>query len=87
MYPGYPAAGAGVTGGDPALKVAFFALLYDQDLTTPDPVFARDEAGNEAQATFDYRVFPKAFRKSRIDLDDRFLAARRAGDPRATRRT
>ena len=48
-YPGYPASGAGMAGGDPSrLKVAFFALLHDQDLATPIVVFARDEAGNEA---------------------------------------
>ena len=44
-YPGYPAKGAtvdGVTINDPALRVAFFALLYDQDLNTPMRVFARD---------------------------------------------
>ena len=30
-YPGFPASGAGITS-DPALRVAFFALLFDQDL-------------------------------------------------------
>ncbi len=74
VYPGFPASGAGVAGADPSLKVAFFALLYDQDLNTPISVFARDEAGNEASAPFDYRVFPKQFRRSRIELDDRFLS-------------
>ena len=46
--PRLPASGAGVAGADPALKVAFFALLHDQDLNTPIAAFARDEAGNEA---------------------------------------
>jgi murein DD-endopeptidase MepM/ murein hydrolase activator NlpD len=73
VYPGFPAAGAGVPNADPSLKVAFFALLWDQDLNTPISVFARDEAGNEARGTFDHRVFPKAFRKSRIEVDDKFL--------------
>ena len=75
-YPGYPLSGAkvpGVSGGDPALRVAFFALRYDQDLNTPIRVFARDEAGNVARAEFDKRVFPKPFKKSRIELDDKFL--------------
>ena len=36
-------------------------------------VFARDAAGNSARADFDFRVFPKAFKKSRIELDDKFL--------------
>jgi murein DD-endopeptidase MepM/ murein hydrolase activator NlpD len=72
-YPGFPASGAGVAGADPALHVAFFALLWDQELNTPISVFARDEIGNESTATFDHRVFPKVFRKSRIEIDDRFL--------------
>ena len=75
-YPGYPLTGAnipGVTANDPALRVAFFALRYDQDVNTPIRVFARDEAGNVARADFDKRVFPKPFKKSRINLDDKFL--------------
>src|SRR5687767_8637403 len=71
-YPGFPARGAGITG-DPALRVAFFALLYDQPLNTNIQVFARDVAGNQATSPLDYRVFPKPFRKSRIAIDDRFL--------------
>jgi len=72
-YPGYPAAGAGLEGADPGLRVAFFALLWDQDVKTPISLYARDEVGNEARASFDYRVFPKNFRNSRITLNDRFL--------------
>lgn len=71
-YPGFPAKGAGI-GGDPALRVAFFALLFDQDLNTPMSVFARDVAGNEATATLDHMVFPKPYQKSRISIDDKFL--------------
>ena len=71
-YPGYPAKGAGITS-DPAMRVAFFALLFDQPLDAPIQVFARDEAGNEAVAALDNRVFPKAYQKSRIEIDDRFL--------------
>jgi murein DD-endopeptidase MepM/ murein hydrolase activator NlpD len=75
-YPGYPAAGATVDGvaiKDPALRVAFFALLYDQDVNTPMRVYARDPAGNTARADFDHRTFPKPFKKSQIPLDDKFL--------------
>jgi murein DD-endopeptidase MepM/ murein hydrolase activator NlpD len=76
-YPGYPASGAAALAGktisDPSLRVAFFALMHDQDLNTQMHVFARDEAGNAARADFDHRVFPKPFRRSRIELDDRFL--------------
>jgi murein DD-endopeptidase MepM/ murein hydrolase activator NlpD len=72
-YQGYPASGAGLAAADPALHVAFFALLHDQDLKTPIAVFARDEAGNEATTPFVNNVFQKPFRRSRIVLDDRFL--------------
>jgi hypothetical protein len=67
-YRGFPAGGS-----DPALHVAFFALLWDQDLNTPITVFARDPVGNEGSGSFDFRVFPKQFRSSTISLDDRFL--------------
>jgi murein DD-endopeptidase MepM/ murein hydrolase activator NlpD len=76
MYPGYPASGVDVDGiriSDPAVRVAFFALLHDQPLDTPIRLVAQDEAGNAATANFDFRVFPKPFKNSRIELDDRFL--------------
>ncbi len=71
-YPGFPASGARMS--DPDLKVAFFALLYNQAPNAPMEVFARDIAGNEARAQFEHRVFPKKFRNSRIPLDDKFLS-------------
>ncbi len=72
-YPGFPASGAGVEGADPAVKVAFFALLHDQPLNAPIVAFARDEAGNQAKATFVDNVFEKPFKKSRIEIDDKFI--------------
>ena len=72
-YPGFPASGAGIPNADPSLRVAFFALAWDQDLNAPIKAFARDAAGNEATASFEYRVFPKPFRTSKIDLPDAFL--------------
>ncbi|HXH08023.1 MAG TPA: M23 family metallopeptidase [Vicinamibacterales bacterium] len=76
-YPGYPASAAaplaGVTLSDASVKVAFFALLHDQDLATPIALYARDEAGNTVRAEFEHRVFPRPFRRSRIELDDGFL--------------
>ena len=71
-YPAFPASGAGING-DSALRVAFFALLYDQPTATKIEVFARDEAGNQVLVPLDYRVFPKQYKKSRIEIDDRFL--------------
>ncbi len=55
------------------MKVAFFALLHDQALNTRIQAFARDEAGNEAKATFIDNVFEKPFKNSRIELDDKFI--------------
>ena len=72
-YPGFPVSGAGVTGADPSVKGAFFALLYDQPLNTPIVAFARDEAGNQAKASFVDNVFEKPFKKSRIEIDDKFM--------------
>lgn len=72
-YRGFPASGAGVST-DPNLKVAFFALRYDQSPQAPMELYAKDEAGNEAKAQFEHRVFPKKFRQSRIEIDDAFLA-------------
>jgi murein DD-endopeptidase MepM/ murein hydrolase activator NlpD len=73
-YRGFPASGAGIRSGDAGLRVAFFALLWDQDLNAPIRIYARDTIGNEGNGSFDFRVFPKSFRASRIELDDRFLA-------------
>jgi len=71
-YRGYPASGVGISS-DPATRVAFFALLFDQKKETPFSVFARDVAGNEVMAPLDHMVFPKVYQKSRIEIDDRFI--------------
>jgi murein DD-endopeptidase MepM/ murein hydrolase activator NlpD len=71
-YRGFPASGLGATA-DSGVNAAFFALLHDQDRRTPIAAFARDEAGNEAHTTFVDDVFEKPFKRSRIELDDKFL--------------
>jgi murein DD-endopeptidase MepM/ murein hydrolase activator NlpD len=68
-YPGFA-----WPGNDPALKVAFFGLLPEQDLKTPIAAFARDEAGNQATVSFVDDVFPKPMKRSRIPIDDGFIA-------------
>ena len=73
VFPGYPASAAGVDGADETVRVALFGLLHDQELDAPMRLFARDAAGNEAETTFDHRVFPRQFRRSRIAISDRFL--------------
>ncbi|MCE2542135.1 MAG: M23 family metallopeptidase [Acidobacteria bacterium] len=72
LYPGYPAAGLVEAAGD-NLRLAFFALDYDQDLNTPIELYATDAAGNEASAQFDHRRFPRNFRRARINVSDGFL--------------
>ena len=71
-YAGFPGSGAGLS--DPALRVAFFALPYNQARGIVPSLYARDAAGNEAQAQFEHRIFPKVFRSSRIPIDDAFLS-------------
>jgi murein DD-endopeptidase MepM/ murein hydrolase activator NlpD len=68
-YRGFPVPGS----VNPELRMAFFALLHEQDIKTPIVAFARDEVGNEVRTAFVDTVFPKPFRRSRIALDDRFL--------------
>ena len=72
LYPGYASSGV-VEGAGDDLRLAFFALLHDQDLGTPIELYARDAAGNEARAAFDHRRFPREFRRSRIEVSDAFL--------------
>ncbi len=72
VYPAFPGSSVGIA--DPAVRVAVFALLFDQDLNTPIAVFATDAAGNTASTPLDFKAFPKSFRRSRIDVPDAFLA-------------
>ena len=72
-FRGYPATATGIDSADETLRVAVFALLHDQELDTPIRLYARDGAGNEAEASFDHRVFPQPFRRSRIAISDSFL--------------
>jgi hypothetical protein len=72
-YPGFPATGAGIDSGDPGLRIAFFAVLWNQDVDTPISLYATDSLGNEGTGSFEYKVFPKEFKSSQIHLDDHFL--------------
>jgi murein DD-endopeptidase MepM/ murein hydrolase activator NlpD len=71
-FPAFPGASVGIK--DPAARVAFFVLGYNQELNTPVTIFARDVAGNEVTSHVDRRPFPKPFAKSRIPIDDAFLS-------------
>ena len=84
-YPGYPLAASTVEGvkiDDPALRIAFFALRYDQDVKTPIRLFARDEAGNTARGDFDYTDVPEAVQEEPDRARRQVPRPRRAGDPR-----
>jgi murein DD-endopeptidase MepM/ murein hydrolase activator NlpD len=70
-YPAFPGSSVGIQ--DPAVRIAFFVLGYDQDRDAQISVVARDVAGNQASGPLDHRVFPKPFAKSRIDVDDAFF--------------
>ena len=70
-YPAYPGSAVGLT--DPALRVGFFALRHDQDVTTRISAYARDAAGNAVTAPVEHRPFPKRFLQSNIPIDQRFL--------------
>jgi hypothetical protein len=75
-YPGYPARGVAIANihlTDPSLRIAFFSLLWNDPPSTGIHLYAHDDAGNRSRAEFDYKVFPKAPKKSKIDVDDRFL--------------
>ena len=71
--PGFPASGAGVAGADPSIKVAFFALLYDQDAQHADRRLRARRGRQRGQGAFIDNVFEKPFKKSRIEIDDTFI--------------
>jgi murein DD-endopeptidase MepM/ murein hydrolase activator NlpD len=70
-YPSFAGSSVGIQ--DPAARIAFFVLGYDQDREAPISVFARDVAGNQATSPVEHRVTPKPFAKSRIEINDAFL--------------
>ena len=57
----------------PETRLALFAYPWDLDPATPAQVVARDDAGNRAVASFNYRVFPKKFHTDTIKLDDAYI--------------
>ncbi|HUG53951.1 MAG TPA: M23 family metallopeptidase [Vicinamibacteria bacterium] len=58
---------------DPAVRFALFAHPYDAPPGTAARLQARDDAGNEAAASFNVKVFPKSFRTRTLTLGDAFL--------------
>jgi len=72
FFPGYqsPAVDGRSANG---LRLALFALSYDQEIDTPIRLYARDRAGNETRTTFDYRVFDSEFHRSNLSIGENFL--------------
>ena len=57
----------------PETRLAIFAYPWNLDPATPAEIVARDDAGNEAVASFNYRVFPKKFHTDTISLNDAYI--------------
>jgi murein DD-endopeptidase MepM/ murein hydrolase activator NlpD len=62
-----------VKPSDPSTRLAIFAYPWDLDPSTPAQIVARDDAGNQAESSFNYRVFPKKFHTDTINLDDAYI--------------
>ncbi|MBY0496199.1 MAG: M23 family metallopeptidase [Cyanobacteria bacterium] len=70
-YRFYPGSAVGIT--DPAMRVGFFALRHDQNVSERISAYARDAAGNEALVPLEHQPFVKKFVQSKIPIDQRFL--------------
>ena len=75
-YPAFPGGALGID--DPAVRVAFYALLHNQDLNTPMSVFATDVAGNTATAPITSRVFLSTVSSSTLEPPESTTSARPA---------
>lgn len=58
---------------DPNQRFCLFGYPWDTPAGTAPVVFARNPAGQEARASFWFKVFPKVWRKRSLELDDAFL--------------
>lgn len=74
FFRGYPMPGeTGGSGENPRKMFAIFAYPYDAPAGAAPFVVASDAAGNEAKASFTYKLFPRVFRQDTIELNDAFL--------------
>lgn len=69
FYPGHSA-----PFGGKDVKLAFFALAYDQGPDTPLTLEAKDAAGNIGRTGFAHYIRRKRFRRDNIRISDGFLA-------------
>ena len=56
--------------GHPEQRFAMFAYPWDLPENVVPVVYARNQAGTEATATFGYKLFPKKFRARDLPIDD-----------------
>jgi Peptidase family M23 len=68
-FPGYPLPG----GSDPRARFALFAVPYDTSDDSQVRLVAVDDVGNQAQAAFVDRFFPKPLKYDTIQVTDAFL--------------
>lgn len=69
FFRGYP-----LPNGGPDDYFAFFAIPYDADALPPLQIVAKDELGNEANASFTVeKFFPKPVGSDVINLNDNFI--------------
>ena len=64
FFPSFP-----MKDSQPEIRLCLFAYAHDVDISTVPHIVARDDAGNETLASFNYKVFPKKFHSDTIDLD------------------
>jgi len=64
FFPSFP-----MKESQPEIRLCLFAYAYNVDPSTVPHIVARDDAGNETLASFNYKVFPKKFHSDTIDLD------------------
>lgn len=57
----------------PLTRLCLFAFPYDLDSDTPIRIVARDDAGNETVTSFAYKLFPKKFHTSTLNITDDFM--------------
>jgi murein DD-endopeptidase MepM/ murein hydrolase activator NlpD len=68
FFPSWP-----VKESAPQTRLCVFAYPYNLDTKTLARILARDDAGNETLANFNYQVFPRRFKADTINVTDDFL--------------
>ncbi len=68
FFPSWP-----MPGSKQNTRLCLFAYPYGVDPSTPARLIARDDAGNQTVANFNYRVLPRKFHNGKIVLTDAFM--------------